>query len=127
MKAVVLLFKDNSTDSESFVYPNLKKVKISIEGKPNQVYARDLTMNVLHKEVHGVFSSKIKYDQNLSEFYLFNNSFSVIIDLHSNKDNLVYKSGKTVMKTQSGILLELIVQPLQRIILFMCLLCEMDL
>ena len=43
MKVIVLLFRDDSIDSESFVYPNLKTVKISIKGKPNQIYSRDLT------------------------------------------------------------------------------------
>ena len=49
----------------------------------------------------------MKYDQNLSVFDFFKDSFSVVIDLRSNEDNMVYKSGKTVMNTQSGILLEL--------------------
>ena len=43
MKAFVLLFKNDTTDNEDFAYPNLKSVKISIEGKPNQVYSRDLS------------------------------------------------------------------------------------
>ena len=32
MKAVVLLIKDNRGDNENFAYPNLKTMKISIEG-----------------------------------------------------------------------------------------------
>ena len=106
MKAIVLLFKDDSSDSESFVFPSLKTVKISIEGKPNQVYPSDLTANRLYEEAHCLFSNKIKYDDNLSVFDFFKDGFSVI-DLRSNEDNMVHKSGKMVMNTQSSILLEL--------------------
>ena len=42
MKAIVLLFKDDSSDNENFVYPTLK-TKISIEGKSNQMYLRGYT------------------------------------------------------------------------------------
>ena len=107
MKGIVLLFKDDSTDSESFGCPNLKSVKINIEGKPNQVYSRNLTTKRLYEEAHRVFSTKMKYDQNLSVFDFYKDSFACVIDLRTHEDNMVYKSGKTVMNTQSGILLEL--------------------
>ena len=69
MKVIVLLFKDVSTDSEYFAYPNLKTVKISIEGKPNQVYSRDLIRNRLYKEASRLFSNKIiECDKNLRVF-----------------------------------------------------------
>ena len=54
-----------------------------------------------------MFSNKMKYNQNLSVFDFFKDSFSVVIDLRSNEDNMVHKSGKMVMNTQSGISLEL--------------------
>ena len=101
MKAIVLLFKDDNSDSES-----LKTIKISTESKPNQVYPRELTANRLYEEAHRLFSNKIKYDENLSVFDFFKDGFSVI-DLRSNEDNMVHKSGKMVMNTQSSILLEL--------------------
>ena len=43
VNAIVLLFKGDSNDNENFAYLNLKTVKISIEGKPNQLCYRDLT------------------------------------------------------------------------------------
>lgn len=66
MKAIVLLFKDDSAENENFPYPNLKTMKISIEGKPNQVYSRELTNNRLYEEAHRLFSNKMKFDQNIT-------------------------------------------------------------
>lgn len=83
MKAVVLLFKDDSADSESYVYPNLKAVEISIEGKPNQVNSRDLITSRLYEEAHTLFSTKNKYDQNLSIFDFYKDSFACVTDLRS--------------------------------------------
>ena len=65
MKSILLLFKNDSSDSEPFVYPSLKTVKISIEGKPNHVYSRDLTKNRMYDEGHKLFSDKMKFDQNI--------------------------------------------------------------
>ena len=104
MKAIALLFRDDSTDPESFSYVNLKNIKISIQGKPNQIYSRDLTSNRFYEEAHCLFSTKMKYDQNLSVFDFYKDSFACVVDLRSNEDNIVHKSGTTVMNTQSGIL-----------------------
>lgn len=108
MKTIVLLFRDDSTEEE-FVYPNLKtvNVKISIGGKPNKVYSRDLTRSRLYEEAHRLFSTKMKYDQNISVLDFYDDSFACVIDLRTHENNMIYKSGKPVMNMQSGILLEL--------------------
>lgn len=102
IKGIVLLFKDDTNDPESFSY-----VKISIEGKLNQIYSHDLTTNILYEEAYHLFSTKMKYDQNVLVFDFYKDSFACIIDLRLNEDNFVYRSGKTVINTQLGILLEL--------------------
>ena len=107
MKAIVLLFKDDSSDNENFAYQNFKTVKISIEGKPNQVYSRDVTKNCLYVEAHRLFSNKMKFDQNITVHDFFKDSFCVTIDLRLSEDNQsIYGSGRKVVNTQSGILLE---------------------
>ena len=51
LKAAVMLFtKIDSKDSEEFVYPNLKKVSISIEGNPNAVYSKGLEERDMYSE-----------------------------------------------------------------------------
>ena len=50
----------------------------------------------------------MKFDQNITVHNFHKDSFSVVIDLRSNEDNISkYGSGRKVMNTQSGILLEL--------------------
>ena len=41
IKWIVLLFtKENRSDSEEFIYPNIDSIKITIEGTPNMVYSQ---------------------------------------------------------------------------------------
>ena len=41
MKAIVMLFTNKTkTDSEEFVYPNIEKVRVTVEGVPNAVYSQ---------------------------------------------------------------------------------------
>ena len=43
MKAIVLLFrKEDAGDSKEFVFPKLKNVKVTVEGKPNDIYSKGL-------------------------------------------------------------------------------------
>lgn len=50
----------------------------------------------------------MKYDQNITVKDFFKDSFSVMIDLQSNKDNqTICGSGRKVANTLSGVLLEL--------------------
>ena len=53
MRAVVLLFtKPVRTDSEEFVYPNINKVKITIEGVPNVLYSQGVPKSRFYDEVN---------------------------------------------------------------------------
>ena len=85
-KAVILLFKNDSSDNEFFPYPNPKSIKISID-VPIKVYSRDLTKNRLYYEAHRLFSNKMKFDQNIKVDDFFKDSFCVTVDLQSNEDN----------------------------------------
>jgi malic enzyme len=41
MKAIVMLFTNKTkTDSEEYIYPNIEKVRVTIEGVPNAVYSQ---------------------------------------------------------------------------------------
>ena len=39
MNAIVMLFRDDTKDSEKFVFPNLKDIKVSIDGTTNALYS----------------------------------------------------------------------------------------
>ncbi|CAB4014919.1 Hypothetical predicted protein [Paramuricea clavata] len=85
MSAIVLLFTNRvRTDSEEYIYPNIDKVNLTIEGVPNAVFSQGLPKN--------------------SKF--FSNGFALVIDLRSTQDDTT-GGGKKIVNTQSGVLLEI--------------------
>ena len=58
MKAVVLLFtKKGARDSEEFVFPNLTKVNVTVEGNPNDIYSNGLAKRDMYREAVRFFGS----------------------------------------------------------------------
>ena len=56
MKEIVLYFRNKTiTDSEQFVYPNIKSVKVTIEGTPNSVYSQGIPKSRFFEETNRVF------------------------------------------------------------------------
>ena len=58
MKAVVLLFmKKNAGDSKEFVFPNLTRVNVTVEGNPNNIYSKGLAKCDMYRETVRLFGS----------------------------------------------------------------------
>ena len=58
MKAVVLLFtKKDAGDSEEFVFPNLTRVDVIMEGNPNNIYSKGLARRDMYREAVRFFSN----------------------------------------------------------------------
>ena len=59
IKAILFLFVEQyavrARDSEKFVYPDLKKVKISIVGYPDRIYNNDLEREDMWREASRFF------------------------------------------------------------------------
>jgi hypothetical protein len=54
MKAIVMLpTKKTKTDREEYVYPNIEKVKVTVEGVPNAVYSQGIPKTRLYEEQDG--------------------------------------------------------------------------
>ena len=107
MKAIVLLFKEvgTNTDSEKYVYPNITKVKISVEGIPNAVYNQGMNKDKLFKEARRLFLNRKRDVMEIDDFY--SKHFALVVDMRTFNDGNVFKSGKRLISTQSGILLEI--------------------
>ena len=107
MKAIVLLFKETGTitDSEKYVYPNISKVKISVEGVPNVIYNQGMYKDKLFVEARRLFLNKEENDMEIDDFY--SKHFALVVDMRTFNDGTVVKSGKKLVSTQSGILLEI--------------------
>ena len=107
MKAIVLLFKETGTitDSEKYVYPNISKVKISVEGVPNVIYNQGMYKDKLFVEARRLFLNKEEDDMEIDDFY--SKHFALVVDMRTFNDGTVVGSGKKLVSTQSGILLEI--------------------
>ena len=58
MKAVVLLFtKKDTGDSDEFVFPNLTRVNVTVEGNPNDIYSEGLAKRDMYREVVRFFTN----------------------------------------------------------------------
>ena len=110
MSAIVLLFTSRvRTDSEEYVYPNIDKVNLTIEGVPNAVFSQGLPKNRFFEEAKRFFCpmcEKSMADEFMSISKFFSNGFALVIDLRSTQDNTT-GGGKKIVNTQSGVLLEL--------------------
>ncbi|CAB3977083.1 Hypothetical predicted protein [Paramuricea clavata] len=101
MSAIVLLFTSRvRTDSEEYIYPNIDKVNLTIEG---------LHKNRFFEEAKRFFCpmcEKSMADEFMSISKFFTNGFALVIDLRSTQDDTT-GGGKKIVNTQSGVLLEI--------------------
>ncbi|CAB4031794.1 Hypothetical predicted protein [Paramuricea clavata] len=110
MSAIVLLFTNRvRTDSEEYIYPNIDKVNLTIEGVPNAVFSQGLPKNRFFEEAKRFFCpmcEKSMADEFMSISKFFTNGFALVIDLRSTQDDTT-GGGKKIVNTQSGVLLEI--------------------
>jgi hypothetical protein len=108
MRAVVLLFRNKTvTDSEEYVFPNIEKVKVTIDGKPNAIYSQGLTYEHFYDEAKRLFGLKNNTcNDNLSVRKFFRNKFALVVDMRTVDDSSIVGSGKKIQGDNSGILLE---------------------
>ena len=112
MKAVVLLFtKKDAEDSEEFVFPNLTRVDVAIEGNPNDIYSQGLAKRDMYREAVRFFSN-IECEKYLGTNCIprrkyYTDKFACVIDFRTVDDNTVSGSGRKLVGTQAGILLQI--------------------
>ena len=112
MKAVVLLFtKKDAGDSEEFVFPELKRVNVTVEGNPNDIYSEVLAKRDMYREAVRFFGSSTyaKYlgSKCVSRRKFYTDKFACVIDFRTVDDENVSGSGRKLIGTQAGILLEI--------------------
>ncbi len=101
MRAIVILFKHADTeDSEEYVYPNITKVDVTIDGRPNAVYSNGISTDDLYREAKRVFHVK---DSNMTEKRFYDKKFALVVDLRCTDDNDAMNAGHNVTDTKSGV------------------------
>ena len=112
MKAVVLLFtKKDAEDSEEFVFPSLTRVDVAIEGNPNDIYSQGLAKRDMYREAVRFFSNneceKYSGTNCIPRRKYYTDKFTCVIDFRTVDDNTVSGSGRKLVGTQAGILLQI--------------------
>jgi hypothetical protein len=104
MKAIVMLFTNKTkADSEEYIYPNIEKVRVTIEGVPNAVYSQRIPKTRLYEEARRLFGTDEISHQTLTGFFK-DKKFALVIDLRTVNDANTYGNGAKIQNTQSGIL-----------------------
>ena len=112
MKGLLLLFVEpyvaGTRDSEKYIFPNLKKVRVTINGSPNMLYNNGIESQDIWTEVSRFFMKEKQKPQytTLQNFYT-DNKFGLVIDLRSMASQEMHGSGTRLVNTKDGIQLEI--------------------
>jgi len=112
LKAILLLFTEpynaGLRDSEKFVFPDLKKVKVTINGSPSMLYNEGIVTTDLWREARQFFvREKNKTEHMNLKLFLAGDRFGLLVDLRSMADRSMHGSGTRLVNTTDGIQLEL--------------------
>ena len=112
LKAILLLFTEpynaGARDSEKYVFPDLKKVKVTINGSPSMLYNEGIVATDLWREARRFFvREKNKTEHMNLKLFLAGNRFGLLIDLRSMADRSMHGSGTRLANSTDGVQLEL--------------------
>ena len=112
LKGILLLFINPYTagarDTEHYFNPDITKVKVTVNGVPNQVYNEGISGSDMWKELTRYFkpSTNGRPKMTLAK-YLTANKFGLWIDLRSMADTTMHGNGQRLVNTQDGVQLEI--------------------
>ena len=112
MKGLLLLFVEPYTagtrDSEKYIFPDIKKISVTINGSPNMLYNNGIESRDIWSEVSRFFMKEKHKPQNMNmqKFYT-ENKFGLLIDLRSMASQEMHGSGTRLVNTTDGIQLEI--------------------
>jgi len=112
LKAILLLFTEPYTagtrDSEKFVFPDLKKVKVTISGSPNMLFNEGIVATDLWREARRFFvREKNKTEHMNLKLFLTGDRFGLLVDRRTMADRSMHGSGVRLVNTTDGVQLEL--------------------
>ena len=112
MKGILLLFvvpyTAGTRDSEKYIFPDLKKISVTVNGSPNMLYNNGIESQDIWSEVSRFFmkeKSKPQY-MTLEKFYT-GNKFGLLIDLRSMASQEMHGSGTRLVNSTDGVQLEI--------------------
>ena len=112
MKGLLLLFVEPYTagarDSEKYIFPDIKKISVTIKGLPNMLYNNGIESQDIWTEVSRFFMKEKHKPQhmNMQKFYT-DDKFGLLIDLRSMASQEMHGSSTRLANTTDGIQLEI--------------------
>ena len=112
MKGLLLLFVEPYTagarDSEKYIFPDIKKIRMTIHGTPCMLYNKGIESRDIWSEASRFFMKEKHKPQhmNMQKFYT-DNKFSLLIDLRSMASHEMHGSGTRLVNTTDGVQLEI--------------------
>ena len=112
MKGVLLLFVEPYTagtrDSEKYIFPDLKKISVTVNGSPNMLYNNGIESQDIWSEVSRFFMKDEYKPQHMTlEKFYTGNKFGLLIDLRSMASQEMHGSGTRLVNTTDGVQLEI--------------------
>ena len=112
LKGILLLFMESyaagARDSEKYIFPDIKKISVAINGSPNMIYNNGIESRDIWSEVSRFFMKEKEKPQfmTLQKFYT-ENKFGLLIDLRSMASQEMHGSGTRLVNTTDGVQLEI--------------------
>ena len=112
MKGILLLFVEpyaaGARDSEKYIFPDLKKISVMINGSPNMLYNNGIGSQDIWSEVSRFFMKENYKPQhmNLQKFYA-KNKLGLLIDLCSMESQKMHGSATRIVNSTDGVQLEI--------------------
>ena len=112
LKGILFLFvvpyTAGTRDSEKYIFPDLKKIRVTVNGSPNMLYNNGIESQDIWSEVSRFFM-KEKYKpqhMTLEKFYT-GNKFGLLIDMRSMASQEMHGSGTRLVNSTDGVQLEI--------------------
>ena len=112
MKGLLLLFVEPYTaekrDSEKYIFPDIKKVSVTINGSPNVLYSNGIQSRDTWNEVSRFFMKEKHKPQYMRQHRFYtDDKFGLLIDLRSMVGQEMHGSGTRIVNSTDGVQLEI--------------------
>ena len=112
LNAILLLFTEpyaaGARDSEKYVFPDLKKVQVTINISPNMIYNNGLVAEDLWEEASRFFVRRENKTEHMTpKLFLAEDRFGLLIDIRCMADRNMHGSCIRLVNSTDGVQLEL--------------------
>ena len=117
MKGILVLFEEEKPfvrDTSKFYNPDIKKVTVTVEGKPNQLYSQGMRSFEQYDEAHKYFAegrlaNEVQaqlqlYDLSVGEYLV--NKYALWLDFRMIDENELHGMGRQIGNRSGGITIQ---------------------